>query len=237
MSIEKLRSEIDRNAAELEAIDEAIATSTQRIEQMKHSEEAIHQLQAEHVNDSNKYGKIGLELATAREKRSQEETRKRHLLGQQVRLVAKSVDLNNQLKDHELEQRCRGIKKKATKVQSALTRFCNLLLELRKDYSDLRHFKDIAPAYDQDMMRYFDPSAEMQEWLLAGLRSRELITGSVAGMSVHQASQKADAMQMIKTLVGLLEHIKNPEASKQFDEPPTEWMEATDKDLEDDNDV
>ena len=84
-------------------IDEAIATSNERIEQMKHSEEAIHQLQAEHISDSDKFGKIGLELSKAREKRSQEETRKRHLLGQQVRLVAKSVDLNNQLKDHEFE--------------------------------------------------------------------------------------------------------------------------------------
>ena len=44
-------------------------------------------------------------------------------------------------------------------------------------------------------------------------------------------------MQMIKTLIGLLEHIKNPEASKQFDEPTTEWMEATDTDLEEDVDV
>ena len=122
-------------------------------------------------------------------------------------------------------------------LQCAFTRFCNQLLELRKDYSDLKRFKDIAPAYDSDIMAYFDPSAEIQEWLLACLRSRELITGSVAGMSVHQASQKADAMQMIKTLIGLLEHIKNPEASKQFDEPPTEWMEATDKDLEDHVDV
>lgn len=237
MSIEKLRSEIDRNAAELETLDEAIATSTQRIEQMKHSEEAIHQLQAEHVNDSDKFGKIGLEFATAREKRSQEEQRKRHLLSQQVRLVATSVDLNNQLENHKLEQSCKDIKKKATRVQSAFTRFCNLLLELRNDYSGLKEFKDKAPAYEQDVMRYFDPGSEIQEWLLAGLRSRELITGSVAGMSVHQASKKADAMQMIKTLVGLLEHIKNPEASKQFDEPPTEWMEATDKDLEDGTDV
>ena len=237
MSIEKLRLDIERNAAELEAIDEAIATSTQRIEQMKHSEEAIHQLQAEHISDSDKFGKIGLELSKAREKRSQEETRKRHLLGQQVRLVAKSVDLNNQLEDRELEQRCRGIKKKATKVQSALTRFCNLLLELRNEYSGLKEFKDKAPSYDQDIMRYFDASSEIQEWLLAGLRSRELITGSVAGMSVHQASKKADTVQMIKTLNGLLAQIKNPEASQQFDEPPTEWMEATDKDLEDDGDV
>lgn len=237
MSIEKLRSEIERNAAELETLDEQITKCAQRIQEMQDAEEAIRQLQAEHVNDSDKFGKIGLELATAREKRSQEEQRKRHLLSQQIRLVAARVELKNQLENHKLEQRCKDIRKKATKVQSALTRFCNQLLELRKDYSDLRHFKDIAPAYDQDMMRYFDPSAEMQEWLLAGLRSRELITGSVAGMSVHQASQKADAMQMIKTLAGLLEHIKNPEASKQFDEPTTEWMEATDKDLEDDGDV
>ena len=237
MSIEKLRVEIDRNVAELETLDEQIIKCAERILERQDAEEAIRQLQAEHVHDSDKFGKIGLELSKAREKRSQEETRKRHLLGQQVRLVAKSVDLNNQLKDHELEQRCRGIKKKATKVQSALTRFCNLLLELRNEYSGLKEFKDIAPSYDQDIMRYFDPGSEIQEWLLAGLRSRELITGSVAGMSVHQASQKADAMQMIKTLVGLLEHIKNPEASKQFDEPPTEWMEATDKDLEDDDDV
>lgn len=237
MSIEKLRSEIDRNAAELETLNEAIATSTQRIEQMKHSEEAIHQLQAEHVNDSDKFGKIGLELATAREKRSQEEQRKRHLLSQQIRLVAAGVELNNKLENHQLEQSCKDIKKKATKVQGAFTRFCNQLLELRNDYSDLKRFKYIAPAYEQDVMRYFDPGSEIQEWLLAGLRSRELITGSVAGMSVHQASQKADAMQMIKTLIGLLEHIRNPEASKQFDEPTTEWMEATDKDLEDDNDV
>ena len=237
MSIEKLRSEIDRNAAELEAIDEAITASTQRIEQMKHSEEAIHQLQAEHVNDSDKFGKIGLELATAREKRLQEEQRKRHLLSQQVRLVAAGVELNNQLENHLLEQSCKDIKKKATKVQAAFTRFCNQLVELRKDYAGLKKFKDKAPLYDQDIMRYFDASAEVQEWLLAGLRSRELITGSVAGMSVHQASQKAETLQMIKTLVGLLEHIKNPEASKQFDEPTTEWMEATDKDLEEDDDV
>ena len=237
MSIEKLRLEIDRNVAELETLDEQIIKCAERILERQDAEEAIRQLQAEHVHDSDKFGKIGLELSKAREKRSQEETRKRHLLGQQVRLVAKSVDLNNQLKDHELEQRCRGIKKKATKVQSALTRFCNLLLELRNEYSGLKEFKDIAPSYDQDIMRYFDPGSEIQEWLLAVLRSRELITGSVAGMSVHQASQKADAMQMVKTLVGLLEHIKNPEASKQFDEPTTEWMEATDKDLEDDGDV
>lgn len=237
MSIEKLRVEIDRNAVELEAIDEEIATSTQRIEQMKHSEEAIHQLQAEHISDSDKFGKIGLELATAREKRSQEEQRKRHLLSQQIRLVAAGLELNNKLENHQLEQSCKDIKKKATRVQGAFTRFCNQLLELRKDYADLKRFKDIAPAYDSDIMRYFDASAEIQEWLLAGLRSRELITASVAVMSVHQASQKADAMQMVKTLVGLLEHIKNPEASKQFDEPPTEWMEATDKDLEDDDDV
>ena len=236
MSIEKLRLDTFVTLQSL-SIDEAIAVSTQRIEQMKHSEEAIHQLQAEHVNDSDKFGKIGLELSKAREKRSQEETRKRHLLGQQVRLVAKSVDLNNQLKDHEFEQRCKDIKKKATRVQSALTRFCNLLLELRNEYSGLKEFKDIAPSYDQDIMRYFDASSEIQEWLLAGLRSRELITGSIAGMSVHQATKKADAMQMIKTLVGLLEHIKNPDAKKQFDEPTTEWMEATDKDLEDDDDV
>ena len=51
-------------------------------------------------------------------------------------------------------------------------------------------------------------------------------------MSIHQASRKAETMQMIKTLVGLLEHIKTPEASKQFEKPPTEWMEATDKDFE-----
>ena len=204
---------------------------------MKHSEEAIHQLQAEHISDSDKFGKIGLELTTARDKRSQEDQRKRHLLSQQIWLVAASVDLNKQLNDHELEQRCIGIKKKATKVQSAFTRFCNLLLELRNEYSGLKEFKDTAPSYDQDVMRYFDAGSEIQEWLLAGLRSRELITGSVAGMSVHQASQKAEAMQMIKTLVCLLEHIKNPEASKQFDETPSEWMEATDKDLEDDDNV
>ena len=237
MSIEKLRSEIDRNAGELTTIDDAIAKCAERIQEMQDAEEAIRQLQAGHVNDSAKFGKIGLELATAREKRSQEEQRKRHLLSQQVRLVAAGVELNNQLENHLLEQSCKDIKKKATRVQSALTRFCNQLLELRNDYSGLKQFKDKAPSYDQDVMRYFDAGSEIQEWLLAGLRSRELITGSVAGMSVHQASQKANAMQMIKTLIGLLEHIKNPEASKQFGEPPTEWMEATDKDLEDDVDV
>ena len=237
MSIEKLRSEIERNAAELETLDEQITKCAQRIQEMQDAEEAIRQLQAEHINDSDKFGKIGLELATAREKRSQEEQRKRHLLSQQIRLVAAGVELNNKLENHQLEQSCKDIKKKATKVQSALTRFCNLLLELRNEYSGLKEFKDIAPSYDQDIMRYFDPGSEIQEWLLAVLRSRELITGSVAGMSVHQASQKAEAMQMIKTLVCLLEHIKNPEASKQFDETPTEWMEATDKDLENDDDV
>ena len=237
MSIEKLRSEIDRNTVELNAIKENITTSTQRIQEMQDAEEAIRQLQAEHVNDSEKFGKIGLELATAREKRSQEEQRKRHLLSQQIRLVAAGVELNNKLENHQLEQSCKDIKKKATKVQSALTRFCNLLLELRNEYSGLKEFKGKAPSYDQDIMRYFDASSEIQEWLLAVLRSRELITGSVAGMSVHQASQKADTMQMIKTLVGLLEHIKNPEASKQFDEPTTEWMEATDTDLEEEVDV
>ena len=237
MSIEKLRLEIDRNTVELNAIKENITTSTQRIQEMQDAEEAIRQLQAEHVNDSEKFGKIGLELATAREKRSQEEQRKRHLLSQQIRLVAAGVELNNKLENHQLEQSCKDIKKKATKVQSALTRFCNLLLELRNEYSGLKEFKGKAPSYDQDIMRYFDASSEIQEWLLAVLRSRELITGSVAGMSVHQASQKADTMQMIKTLVGLLEHIKNPEASKQFDEPTTEWMEATDTDLEEEVDV
>lgn len=237
MSIEKLRSEIDRNTVELNTIKENITTSTQRIQEMQDAEEAIRQLQAEHVNDSDKFGKIGLELAAARDKRAQEEQRKRHLLSQQIRLIAASVELCNKLENHQLEQRCENLKKKASKVQSAFTRFCNQLLELRKDYSGLKEFKNKAPAYDADIMAYFDASSEIQEWLLAVLRSRELITGSVAGMSVHQASQKADAMQMIKTLEGLLEHIKNPEASKQFDEPPTEWMEATDKDLEDDNDV
>jgi len=224
MSIEKLRLDIERNTAEFETVDEAIATSTQRIQEMQDAEEAIRQLQAEHIDDSDKFGKIGLELATAREKRSQEEQRKRHLLSQQIRLVAAGVELNNKLENHQLEQSCKDIKKKATKVQSALTRFCNLLLELRNDYSGLKKFKDKAPAYDADIMAYFDAPSEIQEWLLAGLRSRELITGSVAGMSVHQASQKADTMQMIKTLVGLLEHIKNPDVKKQFGEPPTEWM-------------
>ena len=233
MSIEKLRSEIDRNTVELNAIKENITTSTQHIQEMQDAEEAIRQLQARHVNDSAKFGKIGLELATAREKRAQEEQRKRHLLSQQIRLVAVGVELNNQLENHQLEQSCKDIKKKATKVQSAFTRFCNQLLELRNDYSGLKQFKDKAPSYDQDVMRYFDAGSEIQEWLLAGLRSRELITGSVAGMSVNQASKKAEAMQMIKTLVGLLEHIKHPEASKQFDELTTDWMEATDKDLED----
>jgi chromosome segregation ATPase len=237
MSIEKLRSEIDHNAAELETLDEQISKCAQRILERQDIEEAIRQLQAEHVHDSDQFGKMGLELSKAREKRSQEETRKRHLLSQQIRLVAAGVELNNQLENHLLEQRCIDIKKKATRVQAAFTRFINQLLELRNDYSGLKEFKDKAPAYEQDVMRYFDASSEIQEWLLAGLRSRELITGSVAGMSVHQASQKADAMQMIKTLVGLLEHIKNPDAKKQFDEPPTEWMEATDKDLEDDDDV
>lgn len=237
MSIEKLRSAIDCNAAELKALDEQIVKCAEHILERQDAEEAIRQLQTEHVNDSDKFGKIGLELSKAREKRSQEETRKRHLLGQQVRLVAKSVDLVNQFENHQLEQRCKEIKKKATKVQSAFTRFCNQLLELRKDYSELKKFKDKAPSYDQDIMRYFDAGSEIQEWLLAGLRSRELITGSVAGMSVHQASQKAETMQMIKTLVGLLEHIKNPEASRQFDEPTTEWMAATDKDFEEDQDV
>ena len=237
MSAEKLRSEIDRNAVELTTIDDAIAKCAERIQEMQNAEEAIRQLQAEHVNDSAKFGKIGRELAAAREERAQEEIRKKHLLSQQVRLVAKSVDLVNQLENHQLEQSCKDIKKKATKVQAAFTRFCKQLVELRNDYSGLKKFKDKAPSYDQDVMRYFDAGSEIQEWLLAALRSRELITGSVAGMSVHQASQKAETMQMIKTLVGLLEHIKNPEATKQFDEPPTDWMAATDKDFEEDQDV
>ncbi len=204
---------------------------------MRDAEQAIRQLQAKHLDDSDQYGKIGLELSKARDKRSQEEQRKRHLLRQQIRLIAAGADLSKQLSNHELDQRGKNIKKRATRVQAAFTRFCNQLLELRDDYSGLKQFKDKAPAYDADIMRYFDASSEIQEWLLAGLRSRELITGSVAGMSVHQATKKADAMQMIKTLVGLLEHIKNPDAKKQFDEPITEWMEATNEDLEEDDDV
>lgn len=86
-------------------------------------------------------------------------------------------------------------------------------------------------------MLYHDPFLEVQETLLARLTDAGLISGYVSGMTKSQASQKADLMPMIKTPLSLQSHLENPEAEGQFEDEIEEWMEATEVDLKEKEDV
>lgn len=237
MSIEKLRLEIDRNAAELEAIDEAIAASTQRIQEMQDAEEAIRQLQSEHINDSDKFGKIGVELSTAREKRTQEEQRKKYILKQQLELITKEISLNQQLADQELFEFLEDLEKSIPKLKGAWTRAIKQTLELLDGCKAIRDFKQRAPSYNDDLLVYYEPSLQVQNTIIALLKTSGLISVQAANMTNSQAKPWADVSNMIRSPKQMLEYLKNPEDFRPFDETPTEWMEATDKDFSEVEDV
>lgn len=67
------------------------------------------------------------------------------------------------------------------------------------------------------------------------VKKRSFQICSVSGMTKSQARQKADLMLMIKTPLSLQSHLENPEAEGQFEGEIEEWIEASDKDFEEDD--
>ena len=120
-------------------------------------------------------------------------------------------------------------------INSGRTKLVNGTLELLDILNSLKSFSKSADSYCHDIMRYYNPRAEVQETLIANLRLAGLLDAAGSKMSLHDAKNKADLNNMIKRPMGMLNQIKNPEQSIQFDDESSEWMAATEIDFKEIN--
>ena len=120
-------------------------------------------------------------------------------------------------------------------INSGRTKLVNGTLELLDILNSLKSFSKSADSYCHDIMRYYNPRADVQETLIANLRAAGLLDAAGSKMSLHDAKNKADLNNIIKRPMGMLNQIKNPEQSIQFDDESSEWMAATEIDFKEIN--
>lgn len=120
-------------------------------------------------------------------------------------------------------------------IKSGRTQLVNGTLELLDILNSLKSFSKSADSYCHDIMLYYNPRADVQETLIANLRLAGLLDAAGSKMSLNDAKNKADLNNMIKRPMGMLNEIKNPEKSIQFDNESSEWMEATEIDFKESN--
>ena len=136
--------------------------------------------------------------------------------------------------DYELIRILESLASYLKQIKSGRTKLVNGTLELLDILNSLKSFSKSADSYCHDIMRYYNPRAEVQETLIANLRLAGLLDAAGSKMSLHDAKNKADLDNMIKRPMGMLNQIKNPEQSLQFQGEISEWMEATPIDFAED---
>ena len=123
------------------------------------------------------------------------------------------------------------------RIKLGRAKLVNGTLELLDILNSLKSFSKSANSYCHDIMRYYNPHSDVQETLIANLRVAGLLDAAGSSMSLHNAKNKADLNNMIKRPMGMLNLIKNPEQSLQFEGECSEWMEATETDFKEINHV
>ena len=136
--------------------------------------------------------------------------------------------------DAELRARLECLTPKVKLINSGRNKLVKATLELLTILNSLKSFSKSGDSYCHDIMLYYNPRTDVQETLIANLRAAGLLDAAGSKMSLHDAKNKADLNNMIKRPMGMLNKIKHPEQSLQFQGEISEWMEATPIDLAED---
>ena len=229
----------ERNALEPEGehFEEIIGQESEDIEASEQRYDELSKLRAEKIDDRNEFGQISAQMAEIRNAITIKRDRKHQLETRLKRKRERLIAIEGGLWDCALDEHMGTVAALVQSLKSTTTRFINQANEIKKQAERIKDFKGKAPSYPNDILRYYSAHSEIQETILARLTDAGLISGSVSGMTKSQARQKADLMLMIKTPLSVQSHLENPEADGQFEGEIEEWMEASDEDLRERDDV
>lgn len=207
----------------------ALAECEEKISEIEQFRETVLTVREANAVDEQKFGESTKELKSINEALTLQKERRAHLKKTLMQTMSAQAENDGEIIDDQMKVYLLDLVEQVRRIKGTKTRLVNHLTHILELCRKLKDFKGSAPSYSQDIMKYYDPSLEMQETILAIFKAAGLITDHAAGFSKYQAEQKADVYNMIKTPLSLMDFINNP----HIDEPlEGEWAEATAEDLE-----